>query len=110
MQRLYANPLEFQLDKYKFKYDELSDNLYKSFDLFMSERRNSIHNMSGQLSALNPLAVLERGYSITRTRSDQNVVTGPDQVDTGQQVDIILARGQLLCQVEGKSDNGQEKL
>ena len=76
----------------------------------MSERRNRIRNLLGRLSALNPLAVLERGYSITRTHSEKKVVTGPDQVDTGQQVDVILARGQLLCQVEGKSDNGQEKL
>ena len=110
MQRLHANPVEFQLDKYKLKHDELDDNLYKSFANFISKHRTSIHHMSRQLSVLNPLAVLERGYSITQTRSDQKVVTGPDQVDTGQQVDVILARGQLLCQVEGKSDNGQEKL
>ena len=109
-QRLHANPLEFQLDKHQLKYDELSDNLQKSFELLVLEHRNRIQNMSGRLSALNPLAVLKRGYSITRTRPGQKVVTGPDQVDTGQQVDVILAGGQLLCQVKGKSDNGQKKL
>jgi exonuclease VII large subunit len=54
--------------------------------------------------------VLDRGYSITRTRPAKTVVTRTEQVRVGQPVDVILARGRLQCQVEGKSDHGKKDL
>ena len=109
-QRLQSNTLELQLDKLKLKYDETSDNLIKSYNLLINNHQKDLRILAGRLTALNPLAVLERGYSITRTIPGQKVVTGSRQVEIGQHVEVILAKGLLECQVEGKSDNGQENL
>jgi exodeoxyribonuclease VII large subunit len=109
-QRLQPRTLSFQLEKSKLKRDDLYTKLYQSLYISISNHTKNLQVLSGRLTALNPLAVLNRGYSITRTRPAKTVVTRSGQVRIGQPLDIILARGRLQCQVEGKSDHGQEDL
>jgi exodeoxyribonuclease VII large subunit len=47
------------------------------------------------LMALNPRAVLARGYSITRLPHDHRVVTHADSVSKGQALEILLHKGIL---------------
>lgn len=68
------------------------------------KRRLHIESLSGRLRALNPSAVLERGYSITRLLPDRLIVTDAGQVQIGGNVEIVVARGKLDCRVERKSD------
>lgn len=56
-----------------------------------------------KLSALNPLAILGRGYSICFDIS-QNIVKEAQQVNPGDRVSIKLATGKLLCDVVESSD------
>ena len=51
------------------------------------------------LDALNPLAILARGYSITRRLPDRTVLLGSEGVEIGQEVEITLARGRLRTRV-----------
>jgi len=51
------------------------------------------------LDALNPAAVLGRGFSIVRTPEGE-VVSNSDQVSVGREVEVILSRGGLECRVE----------
>ncbi|MBN2288396.1 MAG: exodeoxyribonuclease VII large subunit, partial [Candidatus Glassbacteria bacterium] len=50
--------------------------------------------LCGALDALNPAAVLGRGFSIVRTAGGQ-VVSDSAQVSTGQEVEVLLSRGGL---------------
>jgi exodeoxyribonuclease VII large subunit len=109
-QRLQPRTLEFQLEKYKQITEDTTFKLSHTLAISISDRRKYVQALSGRLSALNPLAVLDRGYSITRTRPAKTVVTRTEQVRVGQPVDVILARGRLQCQVEGKSDHGKKDL
>ena len=63
-----------------------------------------------RMEALNPLAILRRGYSVTRTLPALAVVTRPDQVDVGTEIETLVADGRLLCTVKGKSSHGQENV
>ncbi len=52
------------------------------------------------LAAVSPLAVLERGYSITRTASGE-VVTDPSLVAAGERITTIVRAGEIDSTVEG---------
>jgi len=47
---------------------------------------------------LNPLAVLARGYSITRTKDGQ-IVSDSSQILNDQEIEIFLAKGALCARV-----------
>jgi exodeoxyribonuclease VII large subunit len=65
----------------------------------VNARRHAFAAQAGKLGALSPLAVLERGYSLTRT-VEGHVVTGAEQVQRGDALTVELARGRLGCRVE----------
>jgi exodeoxyribonuclease VII large subunit len=55
------------------------------------------------LDALNPMAILERGYSITRTLPDRSVVRSAKKVTIDQNLEILLGHGQLTVVVTGRN-------
>jgi hypothetical protein len=54
------------------------------------------------LAALNPMAILQRGYSITRTLPGQSIVRNARQIKIDQPLEILLGRGTLTCHSERK--------
>ncbi len=74
---------------------------------FLNHHQLKLKELQGRLHALNPEAVLKRGYSITRLFSDKTIITDSRAVDLDQLLEVMLAKGALLCRVERKYDNGQ---
>ena len=58
----------------------------------MSERYKTAQAV---LTAVNPSAILNRGYSITRTIPDLEVVTDAGKMTSGQLLEIQLANGKV---------------
>jgi exodeoxyribonuclease VII large subunit len=58
------------------------------------------------LRSLSPLAVLDRGYAICLDPARGRVVRSFDQVASGDQVEVRLARGALDCSVETARETG----
>ncbi len=56
------------------------------------ETRSRLEHLKGQLRLLGPRAVLERGYSITRT-ADGKILRDAGQIQKGKQLTTILAKG-----------------
>lgn len=56
---------------------------------------------AARLHDLSPLAVLGRGYAIVKDRGGR-VVRSAAEVVAGDDVNVMLADGELLCKVEGK--------
>jgi exodeoxyribonuclease VII large subunit len=54
------------------------------------------------LEALNPMAILQRGYSITRTLPGKSIVRDAGKVKAGQSLEILLNRGKLNVDVSKK--------
>lgn len=91
----------------RLKTDDLGTRLVRAFINSIRQKRERLSWRADRLHALSPVAILSRGYSITRTIPDARVVTNSETVNKGQNLEVILAKGILTCSVEGKSNNGQ---
>jgi exodeoxyribonuclease VII large subunit len=61
--------------------------------------RRSVHQASAALHALSPLAILARGYSITRRWPDMTLIRRASDVLQGDAVHVRLGAGELICEV-----------
>jgi len=81
--------------------DELSEYLVRRFQDRLRLMKERLAQGIGQLGALSPLAVLERGYSITHRLPDRTIVKDASSLKIGDELRITFARGKSLCRVEG---------
>jgi exodeoxyribonuclease VII large subunit len=79
--------------------DELVRRLGYTGGQMVRRQRQSVAGLAGRLDALSPLAVLSRGYSITRDESG-HVVKSVAEVSVGQKLSVMLHKGQLTARVE----------
>ncbi len=61
--------------------------------------KNRVRSATALLDSLSPLAVLNRGYSITRRLPDGLILRQAEDVRVGQEVDIRLAAGNLHAKI-----------
>ncbi len=79
--------------------DELKDRMVRSMRNVLQVSRKAAENLAAQLDSLSPLAVLERGYSITMRRDSGKVITDASAVTAGDDLSIRLHRGEVSCRV-----------
>lgn len=108
--RLLANNPRSQLIKINEKLDQINTNLFKTLIFYLKDRQNKLRTQTAKLDALNPLAILARGYSITRTLPGTLVVKDARNVTLDQQLEVMLSRGKLFCRVEGKSTHAKKDI
>ena len=97
----------------RLKQAELS--LLQSSARVLREKGQQLAQYEGRLSALNPEAVLNRGYSIALDESD-NTIRSASQLNPGQSIILRLAEGSIEAQViriipvekEGKNDEKKQ--
>ena len=106
--RLNANNPRFLIQKVKRQLDENCNNLFKAFIIFNNSNKIRIRELAAKLDALSPIAILSRGYSITRTIPDARVVKDPHTVSLNQDLEVMVAKGRIFCRVKGKSTDGQK--
>ena len=94
------------IEKYNILLEQNYQNILKSFIKNISNLKHELQERTSRLQALDPTSVLNRGYSIVRTVPDQKVVSGQDMVALGDDLEVLLAKGKLLCTVKGKSTHG----
>lgn len=82
--------------------DDLSLDLQRRFRGRLNQFKEQLGHEGSRLNALSPLAVLDRGYSITHKMPDEVIVKSADSLDVGDIVRITLAQGKADCRVEGK--------
>ncbi len=65
-----------------------------------NERRSArLSRLAGQLDALSPLAVLQRGYAIARRAADGAILRASREAPAGSEIDVRLADGELRATV-----------
>jgi len=75
--------------------------------------RNRVHSAMALLDSLSPLAVLGRGYSITRRLPDGYILRRAENVVAGQEVAILLSAGSLhaiITKIFKEQSDGQGKI
>ena len=95
------NPKDYIL-KFKAKLDILDYKLNQLIGKNVEKHRMKLENCRSSLNALSPLAVLKRGYSITRALPHGNVVSAVDDVELDQPLEVVLHKGTLDVKVTGK--------
>jgi exodeoxyribonuclease VII large subunit len=107
---LHKNNPEYRIDKLKFKLVENTNNLIKLLNNHYRNQRFRFAALFEKLFLLNPLSILNRGYSITRSIPDGSIVKDAGLVPIHQKLQITLAQGVLICRVEGKQDHDSKNI
>jgi exodeoxyribonuclease VII large subunit len=95
------NPL-IHMRKAHEKLDQIHNNILTYQKICLNNKQSFLRELNARLNALSPNAILSRGYSITRTIPDQVVVRDPQQVNIEQDLEIMVAKGSLICRVKRK--------
>ncbi len=106
---LAGSPLSM-IHKLKEKLNQIDYNSFTLLNININLNWSKIREWSARLNALNPAAILDRGYSITRTIPEAIVVRDPDDVFIHQNLEVMVAKGALICRVERKSTDGNEDI
>jgi len=78
----------------------LEKNLRGGWNRFLLERSERLKKNAALLSSLSPLAVLQRGYSITRRLPEGEIVRDAKLLTPGNRLDIQVALGRIEARVE----------
>ena len=65
-------------------------------------RRSGLAGLQARLSALAPMATLERGYAIVRRAGDGKRISNAIDADVGTMLDIQLHQGRLRASVRDR--------
>jgi len=91
-----------KLRDHQQRLDETSVDLLRRFQNRLRQFQDRLAANAGRLDALSPLAVLERGYSITHKLPGEKIVKDAASLEFGDRVRISFAHGKAICRVEGK--------
>jgi exodeoxyribonuclease VII large subunit len=74
--------------------------LFSVFSCRLTSLKERLQKDSAVLESLSPLAVLQRGYSITRSVDSGSIVRQTDGLSVGDDVNVRLARGNFNAKIE----------
>jgi exodeoxyribonuclease VII large subunit len=97
------NPERLLLDKEQYL-DALRLALERETQDFMKDLKNKYQFLAEKMDMLSPLTTLSRGYAVCL--KDEQVITSQEEVDQGDWVKVVLARGNIHCQVQSKEIGG----
>jgi exodeoxyribonuclease VII large subunit len=92
------------LSKNNYKLEQLNINILKAIRNKLSNRRQSVAHLTERLNDLSPLAILKRGYSITRALPQGRTLHCSKEIDPGDAVEIQLAEGYLKATITETGD------
>jgi exodeoxyribonuclease VII large subunit len=108
--RLVAHSPKSQISNLNVIIEQYLFNLLKIFNKNLERKSAWLGELRARLETLSPIAILERGYSITRTIPDLKVVRNPKRVSINQDLEVMVAKGSLTCRVKEKSENGPKNI
>ena len=78
---------------------QVVDDMMRTAEVSLRHRaateRQRMDALDSRLRALNPFAVLRRGYAVIRDAKNQSVLTSIDKARTGAEIDAVLSDGAL---------------
>ncbi len=78
--------------------------LKRAMPVVMNTKRHQFRAVAISLQALNPLAILSRGYSVLERQPTGEIVRSRTQVQPGDRVRALLSDGSLICLIERVDD------
>jgi len=102
IESLYKNSPLIKTQDANEKLEQITYNLLTYIKIYIDKKHFFYRELTAKLHTLSPNAILDRGYSITRTIPDGIIVKDPETVNIGQDLEVTLAKGSLICGVKGK--------
>jgi exodeoxyribonuclease VII large subunit len=88
------------IQNYRSTLGYLKKSCINTAEVLLERNSAALKNCCATLNTLNPLNILQRGYSITRLLPAQEIVKSARQVRTGDTVDVRLSEGEVYCIVD----------
>jgi exodeoxyribonuclease VII large subunit len=79
--------------------DELDERLTRAVRSKLDNGRHQLKTFSASLNALSPLAVLDRGYSLTKRVDDGSLIRDAGNLAPGDRISTLLAIGSVISEV-----------
>ncbi len=102
--RLQRNSPLRRIQNDRQRLDQLTGRSWRAAAHLLQLRRTALHGAANHLQALNPLAVLQRGFAVV-TRPDGSLIGRAAGVQPGEGVHIRLVDGQIAAHVDAVSTN-----
>lgn len=96
--RCFSRPLERIRDQ-AHRLDDLEARLQRGVKQAVESSKQQLQGLASALNALSPLAVLDRGYSLTKRVSDGELVRDAGSVSVGDQISTLFGRGSIVSEV-----------
>jgi len=100
---VFSRPLDEIVGYRRQRLDEMALRLSAAAREGLGEARTRTAGVAGRLEGLNPLAVLERGYSVTFGEDGRPLRTA-GKVEKNSRIRTVLADGEITSRVEETSD------
>ncbi len=88
-----------QQERARQRLDELSARQERAIAQQLARRREQVMALAQRLEALNPQAVLRRGYALVRDAQTHRLITSITQTTTGQQVHLVWHDGEATAAI-----------
>lgn len=102
----FRKPEDFIFQKMQ-QVDDLQKLISISADHLLKMKSQNMLRLERHLNALNPIAILNRGYSICY--KENQVVKDVDQISVEDMVNVKLSRGEFSSQVKSLAENSQKE-
>ena len=90
------------IDEMRLKLDDYAVRLNNITNFYIKTKKLQINGIQRRLEALNPKAVLQRGYSITRTYPQKNIIIDSSEIKENDLLETILFKGSIITRAEKK--------
>ena len=97
---LFQNNPEVTIKSYQHTLENTTKRLTTNITLQLERKTNQLARSESILAAVNPKAIMERGFSIMRTKQQKKIITSEKQVSKGDQLEVLLHDGTLECEVK----------
>lgn len=98
----FKRPKKF-LSQHRKEIDQKAYELKKNVKNIISAKRNELEILESKIIALNPKAILKRGYGIVMNKN--KILINSSDVGKGDEINIILHRGEINAKVKKTSKN-----
>jgi exodeoxyribonuclease VII large subunit len=93
------------LSQQQQRFQQLQARLHLLMKQALATKQAHFKQQIRTLSAVSPLNTLERGYSITTDGKTGHVISESSSVVVGQEVNVTLQHGELICRVQETKDD-----
>lgn len=105
---LAAHPIQ-RLDTARLMHRQATERLTSRARVMLADAKGRAAGLAARLDALSPLAILGRGYSLTRSLPSKRVIRSASDVAAGDRLLITLGQGEVTAEAREVHDRKTER-